>query len=50
MNERDFISRIMINPQGLNNLFAVDLPLNGIIDEKTFNVDQINRQIDIKLN
>ena len=33
MDERDFISRIIISPEGLNNLQAVDLHLNIKLDE-----------------
>ena len=50
MNEREFISRILISPEGLSNLQANDLQLNGKLDEKTFNVEKINRQISNKLN
>ena len=50
MNEREFISRILISPEGLSNLQANDLQLNGKLDEKTFNVEKINRQIANKLN
>jgi hypothetical protein len=45
MNEREFISRIIISPEGLSNLQANDLQLNGKLGEKTFNVEKINIQI-----